>query len=103
MSAPAVTPLPSDANKLAANQSIVRGRILEVKSNENGCYTVIVLPAPDQYSKPETIEVRSRNRLGRPQDDVTVRVSLGGYRRSYKNGHGETEYATNVFLRAVEE
>lgn len=102
MSAPAAV-APVDSQRLAANQSVIRGRVLEVKRTENAVYSVITLPAPDSYSKPQVVEVRSSRFIGKPNEDVTFRVSLGGYRRSYKDSHGETQYATNLTLTAVEE
>lgn len=88
---------------LAANQAFIRGRVIEVKRTEAGCYTAITLPAPDQYSSPQAVEVRSKAILGRPNEDVTVRVSVGGYRRGYTDKMGEKAYATNVTLYAIED
>lgn len=99
----AVQDLPALANKLAANQSVIRGRVIEVKRTENGCYTAIALPAPDQYSHPQAVEVRSKSMLGRPQEDVTIRVQIGGFRRGYKDKMGDQQYATNVTLQAIED
>lgn len=104
MSLPAaVQDLPNKAPALTANQAVIRGRVIEVKRTESGHYTAITLPAPDSYSKPQAVEVRSNHLLGRPQEDVTVRVAIGGYRRSYKDKMGDTQYATNIVLIAVED
>lgn len=98
-----VTPVPAETGaKLALNQAFIRGRIIEVRRTDNGCYTAITLPAPDQYSQPQSIEVRSKNLLGRPLEDVSVRVSIGGFRRGYQDKHGQKQYATNVVLEAIE-
>lgn len=91
------------SGKLALNQSVLRGRVLEVKRSENGCYTVLTLPAPDQYSSPQTVEIRSKAVFGRPSEDVTVRVAIGGFRRGYTDKHGEKAYATNISLSAIED
>lgn len=88
---------------LPANQTILRGRVVEIKKNDSGCFTAIALPAPDQYSHPQTVEVRSRSIIGRPQEDITVRVVVGGFRRGYKDKNGEQQYATNNTLNAVED
>ncbi len=93
---------PVDQNKLAINQAVIRGRVIEVKRGESGVFTSIMLPAPDSYTQPQSIEVRSRQLLGKPQEDVTVRVALGGFRRGYTDKHGEKAYATNITLSAVE-
>lgn len=97
-----ITDLPKGA-AVVANQSILRGRVLEVKRSESGTYTVITLPAPDQYSQPQNVEVRSKNMIGRPQEDVTVKVAIGGFRRGYKDKAGDQQYATNNTLVAIED
>jgi len=101
MNAPAqVQPL--DSQKLAMNHAMIRGRVIEVKRSDSGIFTAIMLPAPDSYTQPQAVEVRSRALLGKPQEDVTVRVLLGGYRRSYQDKHGDKVFATNITLTAVE-
>lgn len=102
MNAPAAV-APIESNRLAANQAVLRGRILEVKRTESAVYTVLTLPAPDAYSKPQVVEIRSQRMIGKPNEDLTVRVSIGGYRRSYKDSHGETQYATNIALTLADE
>ena len=102
MSNPAeVQSLPTKG-QLAANEAVIRGRVIEVKKSQNGYFTAVALPAPDQYSHPQAVEVRSKNLLGRPQEDITVRVAVGGYRRGYKDKMGEQAFATNNTLDAVE-
>jgi hypothetical protein len=102
-----IAPVPADAGavaqKLALNQAIIRGRVLEVKRSDTGCFTAITLPSPDLYSQPQAVEVRSKNLIGRPSEDVTLRVMLGGFRRGYQDKHGEKAYATNITLTAVED
>lgn len=104
MSNPApVADLPNKGQSLTANQAVIRGRVIEVKRTESGCFTAIALPAPDAYSHPQSVEVRSKSMLGRPQEDVTVRVVVGGFRRGYKDKAGDQQYATNITLNAIEE
>ena len=100
-----VAPLPAtDGAKLSANQAVIRGRVTEVKSTEDQKYTVISLPAPDAYSKPQVVEVRSKRLLGKPQDDVTVRVAIEGYRRKGGNDrHGDPMYFTTNLFVAIED
>lgn len=45
--------------------------------------TVVKLPAPDAYSTPQTVELRSAERLGDVGEDWTGRVRVGGYGRTY--------------------
>jgi len=101
MNAPAQVQ-PMESNKLAMNQALVRGRVIEVKRGDAGVFTSIMLPAPDSYTQPQAIEIRSKQLLGKPNEDVSVRVVLGGFRRSYQDKHGEKAYATNITLTAVE-
>jgi hypothetical protein len=65
-------------------------------------YTRIVTPAPDPYSRPQTVEVRSRQRLGQAGEEVTVQAQLGGYTRkpfrSTDKETGETTMVTPVDL-----
>ncbi len=89
---------------LAANQAVVRGRILEVNRTANAVYTDVTLPAPDQWSQPQTIRIVSARLLGKPGDDVTQRVALKGYRRKYKDkATGEDRYGCDVALSAIED
>jgi hypothetical protein len=52
--------------------------------------TLIRLPAPDEYTSPQTVEVRSAEPIGKPGDDVTVKVRIGGFSRSYDKTDAET-------------
>lgn len=46
--------------------------------------TVVKLPAPDEFSSPETVELRSKDKLGTQGDMVRCKVRIGGYGRSYQ-------------------
>lgn len=69
-------------------QARIAGRIAStrVKNTQDGklFLTLLKLPAPDQYSSPSTVEVRSPERLGKPDEEVSVLVNIGGYSRSYQ-------------------
>jgi hypothetical protein len=52
--------------------------------------TIVKLPAPDEYTSPGTVELRSRQALGDVGSEVDVKVRLGGYPRSYKITDPET-------------
>lgn len=88
---------------LAANQTVIRGRVLDVKRAENACYTDVVLPAPDQYSQPHNVRIVSTRVLGKPGEDITQRCQIKGYRRSYIDRHGDKSYACDVTLSALED
>ncbi|POR10945.1 single-stranded DNA-binding protein [Diaphorobacter sp. LR2014-1] len=99
MNAPA-TASPSQGIKLVPMQVLIRGRIDAVRRHDKTTYTRIVTPAPDPYSRPQTVEVRSRQRLGQTGDEITVLAQLGGYTRkpfrSIDKETGETTMVTPV-------
>jgi len=95
--------LPVKLPNLKAGQAFIVGRIGEVKRTENAVYTIVQTPAPDAFSHPGNHEIVSRGMIGRPGDDCRVVVNLSGYRRSYKNKHGETVYTVDNVLRLADE
>lgn len=88
---------------LKPGQCLLVGRISDVKRTENACYTIIQTPAPDQFSHPGNHEVTSRRMLGKPGEDVQVLVELKGYRRTYKNKHGENVVTVDNVLSSLED
>mgnify|MGYP001278516044 CR=1 FL=1 len=73
---PAKKPLP-------IGEATIKGRLqLYRRPQGNSQYweNLIILPAPDEYSSPATVLVLASRRLGERDDDVTVRVRIGGYR-----------------------
>ena len=47
--------------------------------------TVVALPAPDEFTSPGMVELRSEEALGDFGDTVRCKVQIGGYRRNYNN------------------
>ena len=80
----------------------VKGRIDARRRHDKTTYTRIVTPAPDPYSRPQTIEIRSKGSLGQVGDEVVVLGQLGGYTRkpfrSTDKETGETSMVTPVDL-----
>jgi len=104
MSAVAAEIKPQQSNlSLKPGQAVIIGRIAEVKRTESAVYTIIQTPAPDAYSHPGNHEVHSKRMLGKPGDDVRVLVQLSGFRRTYKDKHGDTQVTVDNRLGAVEE
>jgi hypothetical protein len=72
----------------------VKGRIANRRSitTKTGrqSITVVRLPAPDEYTSPQTVELRSVRSLGEVGDDLTCQVRIGGFGRSYKATDPET-------------
>lgn len=78
----------------------IKGKIDAQRRHGQVRYTRILTPAPDAYSRPQTIEVRSKGQLGGTGDEVTVLATLGGYTRkpfrSTDKETGETAMVTPV-------
>lgn len=75
-------------------QTRLVGRVAGVRrmSGQGAHYrTLVRLPAPDQYSSPQTVEVRSDERIGQADDELSLIVQVGGFARSFqgKGEHGE--------------
>lgn len=101
MSAAAIAEVPQQAKgpALKMGESIIRGKLVGAKrptGNSQWWQNLIVMPAPDPYSAPSTVEVLSTSRLGDRDEDITVRVRIGGYRRSYKSTDRETGEVRSV-------
>lgn len=62
-------------------ESMILGRIDAIRRHEGNVYTRVLTPAPDAYSRPQVIEIRSKTKLGERQEEVRVLCRLGGYTR----------------------
>lgn len=114
MSAGAAAEVPQRATgvpSVKVGQVFLRGRLVAVRrpASQGGLWVhLLVLPAPDQYSSPATIEILSKSRLGERDEDVGVLCRVGGYKRSYRGTDRETGeqrmvQTADVKLFAVEE
>jgi len=75
------TPIPSEQKSAKpVNQALLAGRVNSVRKADDTVYTEVTLPAPDQYSQPAAVEIRSRKRLGQVGETIEVQVICGGYR-----------------------
>lgn len=59
----------------------VVAKIEAVRRYEDTNYTRVITPAPDPYSKPSIIEIRSSGRIGSKGEEIDVVVRGGGYTR----------------------
>ena len=59
----------------------ISGKIQAIRRFDNTTFTRIVTPAPDSYSRPQVVEVRSKNKLGDRDDEISILATLGGYTR----------------------
>lgn len=81
MSTETATVAPKAGRQLGFNQVMVKGRIEESRRHENTNYTRILCPAADEYSTPQTLEIRSKARMGQKGDLVQQLCYLGGFKR----------------------
>lgn len=88
--------------QIVKNQVLIVGRVREVRRTDNGVYTTVVLPAPDEYSQPQIVEIASTALLGRPQEDVQVKCAVGGYGKKFKRKDGSDGLQVQNQFRAVE-
>jgi len=78
---------PPSAAAAHVGLAVIRGRIRSVRAargQRRGWLHVLAMPAPDEFSAPAVVEVFAGERLGAVDDTWQGRVSIGGYRRSYK-------------------
>ncbi|WP_218239600.1 single-stranded DNA-binding protein [Comamonas fluminis] len=75
------TAAPKAGRQLGFNQVMVKGRIEESRRHENTTYTRVLCPAADEYSRPQTLEIRSKARIGQKGDTVQQLCYLGGFTR----------------------
>lgn len=95
-------PQTGKARAVIPMQVTVKGRVDASRRHEQTRYTRILTPAPDAYSRPQTVEVRSKQKLGDIGEEITVLAQLGGYTRkafrSVDKETGETSMVTPVDL-----
>lgn len=89
-------------------EAILQGRLTKVTKRQDNFLHLVVLPAPDAYTSPATVEIVAKSRLGQPDDDIRCRVRIGGYRRSYnvtdrETGEVRSQVTADVRLFYVED
>lgn len=93
-----------------ANQGYVTGRLgtlstMQLKEGKRWMQLMIT-PAPDAYSMPSVIELKSREPLGAEGDDWGGFVRLGGYPNNYEitNRDGEIKQvrSARIVLEVIE-
>ena len=75
----------------------IKGKIDASRRHGEHRYTRILTPAPDAYSRPQVIEVRSKGQIGTKGEEVSVTAVLGGYtRKPFKSVDKESGEITMV-------
>lgn len=67
------------APALPPMQMRIVGRVEAVKRFQSKHYTRVITPAPDLYSKPSVIDIRSKDRIGQKADEIAVICVLSGF------------------------
>jgi len=84
----------------------IKGRIIGSRKAGKQVATLIVIPAPDAYTSPQTVEVLSERRLGEVQEECAITCRVGGFRRAYNrsdsDGRQERVQTADNKLYAVE-
>lgn len=101
MATPETTP--SNPTRLPIYMQVhVRGRVDARRRHDKTTYTRVITPAPDPYSRPQIVEIRSKGSLGQVGEEVIQLCTLGGYSRkpfaSTDKETGETSMVTPVDL-----
>jgi len=76
----AVAPAAAPA-KIRPMQTIVHGRVESTKLREKIWYSILVTPAEDSYSRPQNVEIRSKNKIGSQGEEITQLCKLIGFKR----------------------
>ena len=89
------------AAEAVVGQVLVKGRLEATRRYEGVRYTRLVMAAPDAYSRPQVVEIRSKGKLGdQAGEEVTVTCRLGGFTRKpfrvTDKDTGETSLVTPV-------
>jgi hypothetical protein len=88
-----VTQMPTGRSQaLSVGEAVLKGKIVGKRKGPGSKFYehLIVMPAPDPYSSPSTVLVLGETSLGDREEDVTVRVKIAGYKRSYKTTDRDT-------------
>lgn len=83
--------------RLQVGETIIKGRCVGVRKAGQVFLHLIVLPAPDPFTSPATVEVSAKARHASAEDDVQLRCRVTGYRRSYENRDKQTGEITTIY------
>lgn len=76
---------------------LVKGKVEANRRYESLRYTRVITPAPDAYSRPQVVEIRSKAKLAELGDEVAILCKLGGYtRKPYKATDKDTGEQTMI-------
>jgi hypothetical protein len=67
----------------------VHGRVESVRSDGNKFYTQLLSPSVDAYSSPVSIEITSRRRFAKLDDEVSCNCVLGGFYQNLSHANSD--------------
>jgi len=83
--------------------SIIYGRIEGTRKFEERTFTLIRLPAPDEYCMPSLVEVSSASRLGSKGEEWKGRVRIGGMPNNFTTKDGERVQSARNMITVIED
>lgn len=103
----AVSEVPKIGGAAALNRVTIKGKVTSRRRHDGMVYTLLTCPAPDEYSKPQIIEVRSAQPLGDRDEVVTIQATVGGYPNNFEmtdrdTGEKRRIQSARITLDAVE-
>lgn len=85
--------------ELPLYHAVISGKVIRINSSNDGhVFTTVVLPAPDPYSRPPVVKIRSKRRLAAIDaevNDLVCRVS--GFERTFKYPDKQTGQITQGY------
>jgi len=99
---------PTTPTSLKPMQVFIKGKIEAKRKHESTWYTRLITPAADEYSRPQVVEIRSKQKLGDAGEETTAVCKLGGYSRKpfrvtdRDTGESTTVTPVDMTLDAVE-
>lgn len=57
----------------------ITGKLIRENYNNEQYYSDLMIPAEDEYSFPSTMQIRSKQKIGSLESEVTIKVKVGGY------------------------
>lgn len=98
--APASFPLP-------LGQAMLRGRITGVRKNtgqRGGVFVQFAIPARDEWSSPQTVDVWAESPFAEVDEVRTIRVAVGGIGKSWTREveHPQTGEVRKVTMRGAD-
>lgn len=101
MSAVQAMPSAASGTQIKPGQVLVVGRCQLVRKTGQMFAHLVVMPAPDPYSSPSTVEILSTKRVANKEEDCRILCRLGGYKRNYRATDKDTGEQTQVLTADI--